>query len=80
MTDRDEALAALAELTDQAVHTRRLQLIADALNADPPATWEQIGEVFGKSRQQVWRKYKPDLDVTAPRRTVRVRPNPEETA
>lgn len=73
MTTREEALAALADLSDESVHRKRLAAIADALNADPPATWDQIGAALGgKAGSNTHRKYAKQLDV---RRQVRVKPD-----
>lgn len=72
---REEALAALAELSDQRIHQQRLNIIAAALSANPPATWDQVGAALGQRGQHAHRKYARDLDVTVERR-VRVKPNP----
>lgn len=61
---REEALAELAELSDEAVHRRRLAAIAAARSTDPPATWEQIGAALGgKAGSNVHRKYAKHLNV-----------------
>lgn len=82
MTAKDDALAALAaahcrvrELTDQLAEARqeRLQRVADALNAEPPATWEEIGAATGQGRAVAHQSYRKHLTVDV-HRTVTVKP------
>ncbi|MEU0078488.1 hypothetical protein ABZY58_11380 [Micromonospora tulbaghiae] len=75
---RDEALAALAELSDEAVHRRRVAAVVDALNADPPATWEQIGAALGgKAGSNTNRKYRPLVEQVG---RTRYRTKPDITS